>query len=87
MFDLFRKALLQIDEMYRMVANRHEREPGFEKPVCEALRAGRPSDGRVESPIMLPAGMPFAAAPSAGCPMGNKCYRSVVSSPIGQALY
>ena len=45
----------------------------LKNPVCEALRADRPAGGRVATPITLATGKPFAIAPSAGSPTGNKC--------------
>ena len=60
---------------------------GFE-PVryahCEALRAGHPADGRVESPIMLPTGKPFAVAPSAGNPRGENSFAPLQIVPSGK---
>ena len=77
------EATPQTDEMYSVVANRHEREPGFEKPVCEALCAGRPVDGRGASPITLPTGKPFATVPAAGSPSDRKFIRNVGNRPVG----
>ncbi len=46
--------------MQRTVANVTMDRPGSENSVCEELRASRPADGRVASPIMLPTGRTYS---------------------------